>query len=67
MHNDAMMSMICIGIVYIMSMSVVVPITIHFYKHRRNVMDMKSTFFLGFIIVFTILVIAFEGAISTYL
>lgn len=65
MKDDAMQTIIYVGIIYIIAMGVLIPTIIYLFTHRENPMDTRWWWPLGAIILLTILAFAAEfGALS---
>lgn len=67
MDNEALISMHYIGVIYTLSMCVLIPLYIYYRTHKRDLVDMRHAWILGLIIMLTILTITFEGGIAAQL
>jgi uncharacterized integral membrane protein len=67
MVEDVRQSMFYIGLVYIFAMCILVPLMIYYLTHKRDVLDTRWWWPLGFIILMTILVGVSEGALASEL
>jgi len=64
MLNDALQSMFYIGLIYVICMCILIPMMIYLLNHKKDPLNTRWLWPLGFIIIFTILVAAFEGGIA---
>ena len=65
--NEVAVSMICIGIIYFVSLCVLIPLYIYLRRNKSSLIDMRSQAVLSIIIALSILVFIFEGGISSQL
>ena len=65
--NEVAVSMIYIGIIYFISLCVLIPLYIYLRKNKSSSIDMRSQAVLGIIIALSVLVFTFEGGISSQL
>lgn len=67
MENLALESMVGIAIAYCIATTIMIIRMIYLIKYRQDPIDIRWGWPLGFIIIFTIIVIAFEFGLAEHL
>lgn len=63
--DDKIQSMYYIGLIYVIALCILIPLMIYLINHKRNELDTRWWWPLGFIILLTILVACAEGGIAS--